>query len=92
MKNTVKWASRAGALVAGGLLVVVGGYILASPDAFFQSNGIELGGNVSLTNEMKAPAGFLVMAGGMMLASLWRSSMMSAALGLGSLVYLSYAG
>ena len=50
-------------LVAGALLILVGGAILAAPTEFYASNNIELGANVNLLNELKAPAGMLLAAG-----------------------------
>ncbi|MBT8433959.1 MAG: DUF4345 family protein, partial [Gammaproteobacteria bacterium] len=50
-------------LVAGAVLILVGALILGSPIDFYASNSIELGANVSLLNELKAPAGLLLAAG-----------------------------
>ena len=78
-------------LVAGGLLLLIGAFITLSPVEFYASYSIEIGDNVNLLNELKAPAGFLLAAGLFMLgAVLWRS-LAEPALWLVTLIYLSYA-
>jgi low temperature requirement protein LtrA len=79
-------------LVAGALLILVGISILAAPVGFYASNEIELGGSVSLLNELKAPAGLLLAAGLFMLGAIFVRGQADTALGLAALVYLSYAG
>ena len=69
-----------------------GTFILASPVDFYASNNIELGANVSLLNELKAPAGFLLAAGVFMIGAIFVHSQADAALWLAALIYLSYAG
>ena len=44
-------------LVAGTLLILVGASITLSPANFYAANGISVGANVNLLNELKAPAG-----------------------------------
>ena len=50
-------------LIAGAILILIGTTIVAAPTGFYAANGIEVGANVSLLNELKAPAGFLLAAG-----------------------------
>ncbi|MGQ7848091.1 DUF4345 domain-containing protein [Granulosicoccus sp. 3-233] len=78
-------------LLSGSLLVLVGASILVSPVAFFAHNRIELGANISLLNELKAPAGLLLVAGLFMIATVFRRSQADVALRLAALIYLSYA-
>ena len=79
-------------LVAGGLLILIGAYILTSPVDFYASNSIELGANVSLLNELKAPAGFLLTAGLFMIAAIFVHHLADTAILLAAMLYLSYAG
>ena len=78
-------------LTAGGLLVLIAMYILISPVDFYAANDIALGANPSLRNELKAPAGFLLAAGTLVLAAVVVSSLVDTALLLAAVTYLSYA-
>ena len=78
-------------LVAGAVLVLVGTFILASPVDFYASNNIELGANVSLLNEVKAPAGMLLAAGLFMIGAIFVRDMADTATSLAALIYLSYS-
>lgn len=73
-------------LVAGG----VAASILIAPDAFYASYGIELGGDRSLTNELKAPAGALLFAGVMILAGSIRTRLMPLSMTTAAAVFLSF--
>lgn len=77
--------------VAAALLILVGFYILASPASFYASNNIELGENPSLLNELKAPAGMLLVAGMFMIGAIIVRDMIDSATWLAALIYLSYA-
>ena len=92
MKTRLAKTQTALLLVAGALLILVGTFILASPADFYASNNIELGANVSLLNELKAPAGFLLAAGLFMIGAIFVRSQADTALWLAALIYLSYAG
>ena len=78
-------------LIAGALLTLIATLIIASPVSFYAANEIELGGNVSLLNELKAPAGMLLTAGLFMLAAVFIRGLTATAMALGALIYLSYA-
>ncbi len=91
MKTTLKKTQVAVLLVAGGLLILVGGLILAAPSDFYASNQIEIGANVSLLNELKAPAGMLLAAGLFMLGAIFKRDLADMATSLAALIYLSYA-
>jgi hypothetical protein len=90
MKPKIALAQRALLVLAGAILILVAAMILASPAGFYAANGIELGANVSLVNELKAPAGLLLAAGAWMIVAIFRGDT-DRALGLAALVYLSYA-
>lgn len=78
-------------LVAGVLLTLVATFIIVSPNDFFAANSIELGTNVSLLNELKAPAGFLLAAGLFMLSAIFIRPLADTAMLLATMIYLSYA-
>ena len=78
-------------LVSGALLIFVGTSIIASPTDFYGSNNIDLGANVSLLNELKAPAGVLLAAGIFMISAIFGRGKTDVALWLAALIYLSYA-
>lgn len=92
MKTKLVKTQQALLLVAGALLILVSIFILASPADFYASNSIELGANVSLLNELKAPAGLLLAAGLFMIGAIFVRSHADTALWLAALIYLSYAG
>lgn len=73
-------------IIASGIAVT----ILMAPEAFYAVYGIEVAGNTNLTNELKAPAGMLLVAGLMMLAGVFRSRLTMTSLVTGAAVYLSY--
>ncbi len=77
--------------VAGALLILVGSFILASPADFYAANDINLGSNVSLLNELKAPAGFLLVAGLFIVGAIFARGLADTAMSLAALIYLSYA-
>lgn len=78
-------------LVAGALLILIGTFISTSPIDFYASNSIDLGSNVSLVNELKAPAGFLLVAGLFIIAAIFVQRLADSAMVLAMLIYLSYA-
>ena len=92
MKTKLAKTQIALLLVAGALLILISTFILASPADFYASNNIELGANVSLLNELKAPAGLLLAAGLFMIGATFMRSQADTALWLAALIYLSYAG
>jgi len=80
-----------GLLLTSGLLAAgIATAILFAPDAFYAGYGIDTGSNVSLANELKAPAGMLLITGLLMLAGVVRTELTVASLGTASLIYLSY--
>jgi hypothetical protein len=80
-----------GLLLASGLIAAgIAATILFVPDAFYASYGIDTRSDVSLSNELKAPAGMLLLAGLLMLAGVVRTELTLTSLGTASLIYLSY--
>lgn len=78
-------------LLASGLVaVLIAGTILVAPELLYADSGIELDGNATLANELKAPSGALLAAGLMMLAGVFRARYAVASLAAAALVYLSY--
>ena len=78
-------------LLAGIVLLAVAGFILVSPAEFYAASAIDVGTDASLLNELKAPAGLLLVTGVLMLAAIWLHGLTRPALWMGCLVYLSYA-
>ena len=73
-------------LVAAGIAVA----IWTVPSAFYGSYGIDLGGDVNLLNELKAPAGVLFAAGLAILAGAVRSRFEPASMKIAAVLYLSF--
>lgn len=92
MKSFLGRAQLLVLFVAGSILAMIGACIIFAPTAFYASSGINLGGDVSLLNEMKAPAGMLLVAGLFIVSAVvFRRLVVQASL-LSAMVYLSYAG
>lgn len=80
-----------GLLLASGLLAAgVAATTLIAPRAFHAFYGIEIGTEVNLSNELKAPAGVLLVTGLLALAAVFRIGLANLALGTGAGVFLSY--
>ena len=73
-------------LVASG----IAGMILFAPQAFYAGYGIDIAGNTDLTNELKAPAGALLVAGLLMVAGAFRTRLTFVSLATATVIYLSY--
>ena len=77
-------------LVSGLIAVGVAGTILLAPEVFYAGYGIEVEGDPTLVNELKAPAGALLAAGVLMFAGVFRTGLVTVSLTTASVVYLSY--
>lgn len=78
-------------LLASGLVVVsIAGTILSAPEAFYAGYGMEPGANATLVNELKAPAGVLLIVGLLMFAGVVRSEFVVDSLTMAAVVCLSY--
>lgn len=73
-------------LVASGIAAT----ILFAPDAFYAAYEIELAGNTNLTNELKASAGPLFVAGLLMLSGVFRAKLTFVSLAAATAIYLAY--
>lgn len=84
-------AARKLTLLLSGLVACgIAATILFAPDAFYAAYQIELAGNISLTNELKAPAGVLFFAGLLMLAGVFRKRLTTVSLIAAAAIYLAY--
>ena len=80
-----------GLLLASGLLATgIAATILAAPHPFYAGYGIDISSNVSLANELKAPAGTLLAAGLLMLVGVVKREYAETSLAVASVIYLSY--
>ena len=90
MSSTSIFATR-GLLLASGLLATgIAATILVAPDPFYAGYGIDISTNASLANELKAPAGTLLIAGLLMLVGVVRFEFAATSLAVASVIYLSY--
>jgi len=89
--NVLSSYSTKSLLLASGLLAVgIAVTILFAPDAFYTGYGIDIDSNVTLTNELKAPAGLLLIAGLLMLTGVFRAELTVPSLAIAAAIYLSY--
>jgi hypothetical protein len=77
-------------LVSGLVAVGIAGTILLAPEVFYAGYGIDVEGDATLVNELKAPAGVLLAAGMLMFAGVFRADLVMVSLTTASVVYLSY--
>lgn len=84
------YATRALLLASGLIAASIAAMIFIAPHAFYGSYGIDLGADASLANELKAPAGALLLAGILMLAGVVRTEFTIPSLATASAIYLSY--
>lgn len=78
-------------LFLSGLIVTgIGGVILLTPVAYFASNGIDLGGNITLLNEVRAPGGALLASGLLIVTGVFVPKLTFTSAVIATLVYLSY--
>lgn len=83
-------SSRVVLCLAGSVAIAIGGLILRSPTEFYAMNQIDLGNNVNLLSEIRAPAGALVASGFLMVLGAFISSLTFTATVLAALLYLAY--
>ena len=88
MKSSI--VQKAVLLISGLTAIFIGGSILASPDAFYTAYGISLAEDVSLTNELRASGGSVVMLGVLTLAGLAFARLALASTLLAAAMYLAY--
>lgn len=89
--NVFSFYVTKGLLLTSGLLAAgIAAMILFAPDAFYTGYGIDIGSNVNLANELKAPAGVLLIAGLLMLTAVFRVELIVPSLATATAIYLSY--
>ncbi len=84
------YVSRTILALAGLIAVAIAATILFAPGAFYAGYGINLSGNPTLANELKAPSGMLLVTGLIMFAGVARREWVVPSLATASVVYLSY--
>jgi hypothetical protein len=78
-------------LIISGLIASgIGAAILFAPVAFYATYGIELGGNFSLLNEIRAPGGALLAIGLLIISGAFVDKLAFTAVVVSTLLYLSY--
>jgi len=77
-------------LIAGATAIFIGSSILLSPDAFYAAYGISLADDVSLTNELRASGGSVIMLGLLTLAGLVFSRFALASTLLAAAMFMAY--
>ena len=91
MMNSKALVARKLVLLTSGIVATgIAETILYAHDALYAAYGIELAWTTSLTKELKAPAGVLIVARLYMLAGLLRTEWSTASLFVASAVFLSY--
>jgi len=76
--------------LAGISALGIGTFILSAPHAFYASYGITLGTDASLLSELRAPGAGLAAFGAVMLASIVRPALASAAMVAALTVFLAF--
>jgi hypothetical protein len=87
MKNSIATTYL---VLAGTLLLAIGGAILLAPHAFHASNEIQLGNNPSLLSEIRAPGGLLTATATLALISVFRRRLRASTIPMLVLVYGSF--
>jgi hypothetical protein len=75
---------------SGLVVVVIGAASLFAPAAFHGFGGIDVGGDASLLNELRAAGGVLLATGAVVLLGAFVPRLTTTAAALGALLYLSY--
>ena len=75
---------------SGLIAVAIAVAILFAPAAFYAGYGIDVTGDATLANELKAPAGALLVAGLVMFSGAFRRELAIVSLTTAAVVYLSY--
>ena len=77
-------------LISGLIASAIGATILFAPGAFYATYGIELGGNLSLLNEIRASGGALLASGILIMSGAFVDKLAFTAAVVSTLLYLSY--
>lgn len=82
--------TRVALAASGAMLGLIGGVLFVSPQAFLASSGVLVGRDPGLMSELAAPAGILLVTGGLMMFGAVRRRFARAGLGAGAIVYGTY--
>jgi hypothetical protein len=77
-------------IISGLIAVFIGGAVLLTPVAFYATNGIDLGGNISLLNEIRAPGGALLAFGILIIFGAFLTELTFTSILLSTVLFLSY--
>ncbi len=77
-------------LISGLIAAGFGGVILLMPVAFYAENGVGLGGNVSLLNEIRAPGGAMLASGILVMSGAFVARLAFTATVMSAVLYLAY--
>ena len=89
--NSLNSCLTRGLLIAAGLLAAgIAAMIVLAPGRFYAGYGIDIGNNVNLANELKAPAGMLLATSLMMLAGAFRKHLLLRSLVVASALFSSF--
>ena len=78
-------------LISGLIAIGVGGTILTMPVAFYSASGINIEGNISLLNEIRASGGALLTCGIVIALGAFVAKLTYTSVVISILLYLSYA-
>jgi len=84
--NVIKTVLIFSGLISSG----IGGAILFNPVSFYAAHDIELAGNISLFNEIRAPGGALLTSGILIMLGAFVDKLTFTSVVVASLLYLSY--
>ena len=76
--------------ISGLIALAIGATILFSPVTFYATYGIELGGNSSLLNEIRAPGGVLLISGILIISGAFVNKLTFTSVVVSTLLYLFY--
>jgi hypothetical protein len=76
--------------VSGLIAAIVGVATLFAPEAFHASSGIDLGGQISLLSEVRAPGAALMASGILIVSSAFADRLAFTSVVVSTLLYLSY--
>ncbi|HUS54302.1 MAG TPA: DUF4345 domain-containing protein [Thermohalobaculum sp.] len=83
-------ALRTMLFISGLIAAGVGGAILSVPVAFYAAYGIEIGSNISLLNEIRAPGGALLASGMFIMSGAFVARLTATSAVVSALLYVPY--
>jgi hypothetical protein len=90
VKMKISKMLKATLIVAGLIGAYIGMEILFFPVSFYATSGIELGNNISLLNEIRAPGGALLFISVLIMLGAFILKLTFTSITLATLLYLSY--